>query len=241
MTENSLVVEDLTVSYGPVTAVDRLSLSVEPGAIVALVGANGAGKSTTVRSISGLVKGRSGTIVLNGKDVTRLPAYRRSRLGLAHVPEGRNLFGRLSVAQNLHVAASTRSKTERASQIEQVTDLFPELANRLDQAAGSLSGGEQQMVALGRALVADPGVVMLDEPALGLAPIIVSRVAEAIQRLAAEGRAVLLAEQHIDMAVRCADEIHVMTRGSLSRRFAADEAGLDPELLKSEILSLIMA
>lgn len=222
-----LRLENVRVAYGPITAVAGINIEVRAGAVVALVGTNGAGKSSLLRAVSGLVPLAAGKCVLNGLDVARLAPHRRALLGLAHVPEGRGLFSRLTVMDNLRAGAPKASAAEIRQRFDEVATIFPKLADRRDQTSGSLSGGEQQMVAIARALMSEPSVIMLDEPALGLAPVMVDQVAATIRQLAAAGKAILLAEQHVDLAVRCADEINVLILGKVERSLKLDASAGD--------------
>lgn len=233
-----LTVRQASVHYGAMAAVRAVDLRVRPGQVVGLVGTNGAGKSSLLRAVSGLVSLSSGSCMLDGQDISRVPAYKRALAGLAHVPEGRGLFPRLTVAENMRCGAPQASAATIRERFEQVYQIFPKLSDRRTQLAGSLSGGEQQMVAIARALMSEPKVMMFDEPALGLAPVMVDQVALTIRRLAQAGKAILLAEQHVDLAVRCADEIHVLVLGTLERSVTVDAA--DDEDHRLHLVELIM-
>ena len=217
-----LVVSDLHAGYGLSEVLDGASLTVKAGTVVALIGANGAGKTTTMRAISGMVRPSKGTVLLDAKPVQDLPPSRIARLGLAHAPEGRKVFGPLSVEDNLLLGAyrllprffGFRSKA--AGDLERVYTLFPRLRERRRQQAGTLSGGEQQMLAIGRALMARPKVMLLDEPSMGLAPVIVQEVFRTIQRLKQEGMTMLLVEQFAKAALAVADYAYVMERGRIA-------------------------
>jgi branched-chain amino acid transport system ATP-binding protein len=217
-----LVVSDLHAGYGLSEVLDGASLTVKAGTVVALIGANGAGKTTTMRAISGMIRPSQGTVLLDGKPVQNLPPSRIARLGLAHSPEGRKIFGPLSVEDNLLLGAyrllplffGFRSKA--AGDLERVYTLFPRLRERRRQQAGTLSGGEQQMLAIGRALMARPKVMLLDEPSMGLAPVIVQEVFRTIQRLKQEGMTMLLVEQFAKAALAVADYAYVMERGRIA-------------------------
>src|SRR3954469_25061054 len=217
-----LVVSDLHAGYGLSEVLVGTSLEVKAGTVVALIGANGAGKTTTMRAISGLVRPRKGRVLLDGKPVQQLPASRIARLGLAHSPEGRKIFGPLSVEDNLLLGAWRRLPRffgfhrRAASDLARVYELFPRLADRKRQQAGTLSGGEQQMLAIGRALMAQPKVMLLDEPSMGLAPVIVQEVFRTIQRLKREGMTMLLVEQFAKTALEVADYAYVMERGKIA-------------------------
>jgi branched-chain amino acid transport system ATP-binding protein len=229
-----LVVENLHAGYGLSEVLTGTSLQVKAGTVVALIGANGAGKTTTMRAISGLIAPSKGRVLLDGKEVHGLPPSRIARLGLAHSPEGRKVFGPLSVEDNLLLGAYRRLprffgfRAQAASDLQRVYGLFPRLAERKAQAAGTLSGGEQQMLAIGRALMARPKVMLLDEPSMGLAPVIVQEVFRTIRQLKQEGMTMLLVEQFAQAALAVADHAYVMERG----RIAVD--GPPAELRKDE-------
>jgi branched-chain amino acid transport system ATP-binding protein len=217
-----LVVSDLHAGYGLSEVLDGASLTVKAGKVVALIGANGAGKTTTMRAISGMVRPSRGTVLLDGKPVQDLPPSRIARLGLAHSPEGRKIFGPLSVEDNLLLGAYRLLprffgfRSRAAGDLERVYTLFPRLRERRRQQAGTLSGGEQQMLAIGRALMARPKVMLLDEPSMGLAPVIVQEVFRTIQRLKQEGMTMLLVEQFAKAALAVADYAYVMERGRIA-------------------------
>jgi len=218
------------VSYGPVAAVRGVSLAVRAGEVVALLGANGAGKSTLLRTISGLIRPRAGRVHLAGRAIDRLAPSRIVRLGIAHAPEGRRVFGSLSVADNLRLGAAARR--ERAGLVEErerLLDLFPILRERLRQAAGTLSGGEQQMLALARALMAKPRLLLLDEPSLGLAPLIVRAIFDALAGLKRVGVTMLLVEQNVAAALELADRAYVLRTGEIRLEGASAELRADPE------------
>ena len=212
-----LRVRDLVVSYGPVSALRGVSLHVGRGEVVALLGANGAGKSTILRTISGLMLPKSGEIRFLGERIDGIPSARIVRLGLAHSPEGRRLFGSLTVAENLRLGASTRSdRSGIEADRERLCALFPVLKERARQPAATLSGGEQQMVALARALVARPKLLLLDEPSLGIAPIIMQQIFASLAELKSLGVTMLLVEQNMSMALDLADRAYVMRTGKVS-------------------------
>ena len=217
-----LVVSDLHAGYGLSEVLVGTSLEVKAGSVVALIGANGAGKTTTMRAISGLVRPSKGSVVLDGHPVQGLPPSRIARLGLAHSPEGRKVFGPLSVEDNLLLGAYRRLprffgfRGEAARDLDRVYGLFPRLRERKRQAAGTLSGGEQQMLAIGRALMARPKVMLLDEPSMGLAPVIVQEVFRTIQRLKQDGMTMLLVEQFAKTALTVSDYAYVMERGRIA-------------------------
>jgi branched-chain amino acid transport system ATP-binding protein len=210
-----LDIDTLTTTYGAVRAVDEVTLRVEPGAITAVLGANGAGKTTLLRTISGLVRPRSGRILMNGKDITRVPAERAVRDGLAHVPEGGGVIRELTVAENLRLGALwRRDRTDRARALREVCELFPPLEPRMSKPASTLSGGERQMLAIGRALMSRPKLLLLDEPSLGLAPMITARIMRVLRDLrAGTGLTVLLVEQNARSALSIADTGIVLALG----------------------------
>ena len=234
-----LRVEDLHAGYGAAEVLRGVSLEVGAGQLVALIGANGAGKTTTMRAISGLVKPARGRVILDGREVQGLEAFQIARLGLAHSPEGRKVFGPLSVEDNLLLGAYRRLPTvfgyrrHAAAGLERVYGLFPKLKERRTQAAGTLSGGEQQMLAIGRALMSDPKVILLDEPSMGLAPIIVQEVFATIRRLKEAGTTLLLVEQFASSALAVADRAYVMERGRILREKSTDDLRHDEGLLQA--------
>lgn len=209
----ALNVHDLCVSYGGVQALRGVSLVVPEGAVVALLGPNGAGKSTTLRTISGLIRPERGRITVAGRRTERWPAYRVARAGVVHVPEGRGIFPSLTVRENLEMARTAVGSG--ADPVAEGTSLFPPLAPRLRQLAGSLSGGEQQMLSLARALMASPKLLMVDEISMGLAPLIVEQLFAALRQRAATGVSILLVEQYVDTALDLADYVYVMDKGSI--------------------------
>jgi branched-chain amino acid transport system ATP-binding protein len=216
-TASILAIETLRLTYGAVTAVKDVSLAVSSGEVVALLGANGAGKTTMLRAISGLVRPRAGSIHFLGERIDRLPPSRIVRLGVAHCPEGRRVFGSLTVAENLRLGAAARvDRTTIDSDRERVYRLFPILAERRHQHAGTLSGGEQQMLALGRALMAKPKLLLLDEPSLGLAPLIIETIFETLADLKRSGVTMLIVEQNITAALALADRAYVLRTGEIA-------------------------
>ncbi|WP_255989454.1 ABC transporter ATP-binding protein [Chitinolyticbacter albus] len=222
MTDALLKVEDLKVAYGGIHAVKGINLEVKQGELVALIGANGAGKSTTLKTLVGMVKPTAGSITFNGENTARLAPYHYVDRGLVLVPEGRGVFPRLTVEENLQMGAHTRNdKGAIASDMARVYDLFPRLKERRLQLAGTLSGGEQQMVAIGRAIMSRPKLLLLDEPSMGLAPIIVQKIFEIIRMIAAEGVTMLLVEQNAKLALETADRGYVMESGKIT---LADDA-----------------
>ena len=224
-----LEIKDLHVSYGGIRALKGVDLTVEEGQIVTLIGANGAGKSTTLRAISGLQKPQSGSILYGGEELIGLPAKEIVRRGIIHVPEGRRVFPDMTVAENLKIGAFLRTdKGGIADDMAYVHSLFPRLKERSWQLAGTLSGGEQQMLAVGRALMSRPKVLMMDEPSLGLAPLIVKDIFSIIRRVNADGITVLLIEQNANAALRVADYGYVLETGTIAL------TGTGEELLRNE-------
>jgi branched-chain amino acid transport system ATP-binding protein len=218
-----LELKDVNTYYGSIHALKGISIDVREGEIVTLIGANGAGKSTTLRSINGLNHPRRGTITFQGRDITNAPPHQVVKMGIAQSPEGRRLFPRMSVYENLQMGAFQRSRrdTDLHADLERVYTLFPRLAERKSQNAGTLSGGEQQMVAIGRALMARPKLLMLDEPSMGLAPIFVERIFEIVREINAQGTPILLVEQNALMALDVAKRGYVLETGKIA---LADDA-----------------
>ncbi|HEX9342121.1 MAG TPA: ABC transporter ATP-binding protein [Actinomycetota bacterium] len=212
-----LEVSALDVFYGDAQALDQLSLQVRAGEIVTLVGSNGAGKTTTLRAICGLLPAARGTLAFEGQPLGGLPGHRRAELGIALVPEGRELWPQLTVRENLELGAWAKAaRRHQADSLERVHALFPQLAERSAQVVGSMSGGEQQMVAIGRALMTRPRLLMLDEPSLGLAPVVVRQVFATIRRLHQEGLTILLVEQNVRQALEVADRAYVIETGRVT-------------------------
>src|ERR687885_151185 len=209
-----LELKDIHVSYGSIRALSAVSLWVDAGELVALIGSNGAGKSTTLKAISGLLRPRQGAIVYEGQPITRAATDRIVALGISHCPEGRRIFGSLSVRENLLLVA-VRRKGALDQDLERVYELFPRLKERLGQAGGTLSGGEQQMLAIGRALMSRPKLLLLDEPSLGLAPLMVERIFEVIRELKHQGVTMLLVEQNVHNALDVADRAYVIETGRM--------------------------
>jgi branched-chain amino acid transport system ATP-binding protein len=211
-----LDVRDLQVSYGQAAALWGVTFTVRPKELLCVVGPNGAGKTTLINTLAGVLRARGGRIEFEGRDITALPPHRFCEAGIALVPEGRRLFGSMSVLENLEIGSLVpAAKSRRAQSLEAVLALFPALKVKLEQAAAELSGGQQQMVAIGRALMARPRLLLLDEPSLGLSPLIVGEVFNAIRRVNAEGTAVLLVEQNVSMALRVADRAYVLEEGRM--------------------------
>lgn len=211
-----LEVKNLEVYYGVIQAIKGISFEVNPGEIIALIGANGAGKTTTLQTVTGLIPSKSGQIIYDGKDITRLPGHKLVSMGVAHVPEGRRVFAQLTVLQNLKLGAYTRNdKAEIEKNLEMVYSRFPRLQERKNQLAGTLSGGEQQMLAMGRALMSQPKLIVLDEPSMGLSPIYVNEIFDIIQKINEDGVTVLLVEQNAKKALSIADRAYVLETGSI--------------------------
>ncbi|MFG2548859.1 ABC transporter ATP-binding protein [Streptomyces sp. NPDC048581] len=211
-----LEVEDLRVAYGKIEAVKGISFKVNAGEVVTLIGTNGAGKTTTLRTLSGLLQPLSGDIRFEGKSLKKIPAHKVVALGLAHSPEGRHIFPRMTIEDNLRLGAFLRTDKEGIEKdIQRAYDLFPILGERRKQAAGTLSGGEQQMLAMGRALMSKPKLLMLDEPSMGLSPIMMQKIMATIQELKSQGTTILLIEQNAQAALSLADHGHVMEVGKI--------------------------
>jgi len=219
-----LEVRDLHVAYGPAPALWGVSFTLQPRELLCVVGPNGAGKTTLINTLAGVLRARSGRIDFDGRDISALPPHRWCEAGIALVPEGRRLFGSMSVLENLEIGSLLpAAKAKRAQSLQSVLALFPALKVKLDQPAGELSGGQQQMVAIGRALMARPRLLLLDEPSLGLSPLIVSEMFNAIRRVNAEGTAVLLVEQNVSMALGVADRAYVLEQGRMVAEGTPDE------------------
>ena len=226
-----LEVKDLHVYYGMIHAIKGISFNVEQGEIVTLIGANGAGKTTTLHTITGLIRPQGGEVFYNGRNITYLPGHALVKEGLAHVPEGRRVFASLTVLQNLMLGAYTRSsKDEIQETLEQVYARFPRLAERKNQPAGTLSGGEQQMLAMGRALMCRPSMIVMDEPSMGLSPIYVNEIFDIIQSIHKSGTTVLLVEQNAKKALSIADRAYVLETGTISLSGSAADLMNDPKV-----------
>ncbi|MEA3377924.1 MAG: ABC transporter ATP-binding protein [Chloroflexota bacterium] len=226
-----LEVNDLDVFYGAIHALQGISFHVEEGEIVTLIGANGAGKSTTLNTISGLVRARGGSIRFKDEEITRTPAYEIVKMGIVQVPEGRQIFAPLTVRENLEMGAYTRAdpKGIKAS-MERVYQSFPRLKERLNQYGGTLSGGEQQMLAMGRGLMSEPELLLLDEPSMGLAPFLVDEIFDIIEEINSRGTSILLVEQNAQMALSIADRAYVLETGRLVLEGPAKEVAANPEV-----------
>ena len=214
--EPILKVENINVYYGAIHAIKDVSFEVNQGEVVTLIGANGAGKSTTLQTVSGLLHSKTGAISFMGENIMHVPAHKIVERGLAQVPEGRRVFLQMSVQENLEMGAYTQPGSGVARDLEMVYDLFPRLNERKKQIAGTLSGGEQQMLAMGRALMSHPKLLMLDEPSMGLAPILVEQIFDIIKRLHKKGTTILLVEQNAQMALSVADRAYVLETGKVT-------------------------
>ena len=210
-----LKVKDINVYYGKIHALKNVSFEVRPGEVVALIGANGAGKSTTLKTVSGMMHSRTGSIEFLGEDITHTPSHNLVYQGLAHVPEGRRIFQQMTVLENLEMGAYLHKKPTR-EELKDIFTRFPRLEERRDQVAGTLSGGEQQMLAMGRALISHPKLLMLDEPSMGLAPILVGQIFAIIRELHQSGTTILLVEQNAEMALQVADRAYVLESGKIA-------------------------
>ncbi|HET8657975.1 MAG TPA: ABC transporter ATP-binding protein [Micromonosporaceae bacterium] len=229
-----LALSGVHVYYGNIAAVKDLSIEVHPGEIVTLLGSNGAGKSTTLRTISGLLHPRQGTVTFEGQVINTVEAHRIVRRGIGHVPEGRRIFPRMSVAENLELGAFVRTDREEIDKDkEYVLDLFPRLRERISQKAGTMSGGEQQMLAVARALMARPKLLLLDEPTMGLAPVLVELIFETVQRIREQGTTVLLVEQNAIGALQIADRAYVLESGAVKLAGEAQALASNPEVVEA--------
>ena len=211
-----LEVKDLEVYYGVIQAIKGISFHVDKGEIIALIGANGAGKTTTLHTVTGLISPKNGHVLFEGKDITKIPAHKIVSMGMAHVPEGRRVFAELSVYENLKMGAYTRKdKNEIEESLKNVYKRFPRLEERKNQMAGTLSGGEQQMLAMGRALMSKPKIILMDEPSMGLSPILVNEIFDIIRSVSESGTTVLLVEQNAKKALSIADRAYVLETGKI--------------------------
>ncbi|OUP18120.1 ABC transporter ATP-binding protein [Lachnoclostridium sp. An196] len=219
-----LEIKDLSVYYGVIQALKGISFEVNEGEVIALIGANGAGKTTTLHTVSGLIAPKSGSVIFEGQDITKTPAHKIVSMGMAHVPEGRRVFASLSVLQNLRLGAYTRNdKEEIEESLRKVYKRFPRLEERKNQPAGTLSGGEQQMLAMGRALMSNPRIILMDEPSMGLSPILVNEIFDIIKEVSAGGTTVLLVEQNAKKALSIADRGYVLETGRIVLEGKAQE------------------
>ena len=219
-----LEVKDLEVYYGMIQAIKGISFEVNKGEVIALIGANGAGKTTTLHTITGLLSPKKGSVMFEGKDITKIPAHKIVSMGMAHVPEGRRVFADLSVYENLKLGAYTRKDKENLNKdLESIYERFPRLAERKNQSAGTLSGGEQQMLAMGRALMSKPSIILMDEPSMGLSPILVNEIFDIIESISKSGTTVLLVEQNAKKALSIADRAYVLETGKIVTSDKASE------------------
>ena len=231
-----LEIKDLKVSYGMIQAIKGISFEVNKGEVIALIGANGAGKTTILHTITGLLNADSGSVTYEGKDITRMPGHKIVSMGIAHVPEGRRVFANMTVLQNLKLGAYTRKdKAEIAETLEMVYTRFPRLKERKNQLAGTLSGGEQQMLAMGRALMSHPQIILMDEPSMGLSPIFVNEIFDIIEEVSKSGTTVLLVEQNAKKALAIADRAYVLETGNIVLDGKASEL-LDNDSIKKAYL-----
>ena len=228
-----LKIENVVAGYGHITALKSINLEVPQGSIVSLIGANGAGKSTTMRSIMGLVKPTEGRITFEGKDITSMKTYDIVKAGISLVPEGRQILQDMSVYENLEMGAYIRKDAEINDDIKKVFKRFPILDERSYQLGGTLSGGQQQMLAIGRALMARPKLLLLDEPSMGLAPLVVNEIFEVIKEISAEGTTVLLVEQNVRQALKVADYAYVLETGKIVLSGPAEEIRHDPRVMEA--------
>ncbi len=230
-----LEVKNLEVFYGVIQAIKGISFEVNPGEIIALIGANGAGKTTTLQTITGLIPSKAGQIIYEGQDITKIPGHKLVSMGIAHVPEGRRVFAGLTVLQNLYLGAYTRKdKKEMEDTLEMIYERFPRLKERRDQLSGTLSGGEQQMLAMGRALMSHPKLIVLDEPSMGLSPIYVNEIFDIIQKINQDdGVTVLLVEQNAKKALSIADRAYVLETGKIALSGAAQDLMNDDSVKKA--------
>ncbi len=232
-----LKIENLSAGYGDVVVLRRINLEVSEGQIVALIGANGAGKTTTLKTVSGLLRPSKGKIFFEGKPIHNWPSYRTVKAGLIHVPEGRNLFRQMTVQENLELGSFRRGRGARNTNLEKVFNTFPKLRERKDQTAGTLSGGERQMLAIGRALMSEPKLLMLDEPSLGLAPLIVRDIFHTIQNIREEGTTILIVEQNAVQTLKMADYGYVLENGEVVLSGSGEDL-LENEEIRTAYLGL---
>lgn len=229
-----LQLKDINLYYGVIHALKNVSLHIKQGEIVTLIGSNGAGKSSTLRAISGVERIKDGSIQFNGVNISKLNPSQIVSMGLSHVPEGRRVFPKMSIMENLEMGAYTRKdKAEVKRDYEKVFDIFPRLKERRSQMAGTLSGGEQQMLAIGRALMSKPKLLLLDEPSMGLAPLVVKEIFSIIQKISSEGTTVLLVEQNASMALKIADRAYIIANGVISIEGKAQELLHDDKVKKA--------
>ena len=229
-----LEVKDLQVYYGVIQALKGISFEVNQGEVIALIGANGAGKTTTLQTLTGIIPSKAGSITFEGKDITKIPAHKIVEMGMAHVPEGRRVFADMTVYENLLMGAYTRKdKNEIAQSLTNVYKRFPRLEERKNQRAGTLSGGEQQMLAMGRALMSKPRIILMDEPSMGLSPIFVNEIFDIIKEVSEGGTTVLLVEQNAKKALSIADRAYVLETGNITLSGKAEELLNDESVQKA--------
>ena len=229
-----LEVKDLEVYYGMIQAIKGISFEVNKGEVIALIGANGAGKTTTLHTLTGLLSPKKGSVIFEGEDITKIPAHKIVSMGMAHVPEGRRVFADLSVYENLKLGAYTRKDKENLNKdLENIYKRFPRLAERKNQSAGTLSGGEQQMLAMGRALMSKPSIILMDEPSMGLSPILVNEIFDIIESISKSGTTVLLVEQNAKKALSIADRAYVLETGKIVTSGKASDLLEDDSIKKA--------
>ncbi len=229
-----LEVKDLEVYYGMIQAIKGISFEVNEGEVIALIGANGAGKTTTLHTVTGLLPAKKGSVLFEGKEITKIPGYKIVSMGMAHVPEGRRIFAQLTVLQNLRMGAYTRKNKEEIEEtLKMVYERFPRLEERQNQMAGTLSGGEQQMLAMGRALMSHPRLILMDEPSMGLSPIFVNEIFDIIRQVSKSGTTVLLVEQNAKKALSIADRAYVLETGRIVLEGKADVLMNDDSIKKA--------
>ena len=225
-----LEIKGINVFYGAIQALDDVSIHVNPGEIVAIIGSNGAGKSTLLRTISGLIRARTGTISYNGVNITDAQPHEIVKMGLSHAPEGRRIFTNMSVQENLQLGAYLRKDNQVQSDMDAVLDRFPRLRERFKQSAGALSGGEQQMLAISRALMSNPKILLLDEPSLGLAPFLITEIFNIVKSLNGDGKTVLIVEQNANRALEIADRAYVLETGVVVLEGPGKDLLIDPKV-----------